>query len=160
MGLDEDDNGKNEVGRLLNLFTSYDGSVGCSETGMSDSVGGEAGPCVYGHIWKNLTQVVHHEEVGHYEEVLVDYAWKKEYRCAGSACEDLSWMTYDEIVAHYRKEPHCWSENTLNYDLIELNSYSTAEEVPVYEQQWVVDAAAYDETVVVGQACRRCGKAK
>ncbi len=27
-------------------------------------------------------------------------------------------------------------------------------------QQWVVDAAAYDETVVVGQACRRCGKAK
>lgn len=111
-------------------------------------------PCIAGHDWTTVTQTVNHKEQGHYEDVLVRYEEAMVYECA--VCYD-DYLTLDEYYLHF--DEHLKTSDSLVGVLRERYEVETAL-IPVYENQWVVDKAAYTETVVVGQKCRCCGAEK
>ena len=94
-----------------------------------------------------MTKEVYHEEEGHYETVVVQEEVKEEhYICKGCGA-DLGRSAYDAGVHSVL----CGSSYTTGWVVVQ-------EEVT--EQQWVVDTAAYSETVTTGYKCSSCGATK
>ena len=107
-----------------------------------------------GHNWTEITQLVHHDEVGHYEEVKVEKKVEK-YRCFLCGYK-VKYSTLSEYYAHF-DSTHSDELNAGRlrelYDVVEDWEYS-------YEKKWVVDTKAYDETVTTGYKCSVCGQTK
>lgn len=117
------------------------------------------------HNWVPITSVLHHDEQGHNEKVLVSEAWTEEvpiyeeqYRAICNTCgEDITSNYAEHIKQHmlngeggsYRNEvvQIQVGTNKINHDA-------------VYEDKWVVDKAAWDETVTTGYKCSSCGATK
>lgn len=109
-------------------------------------------PCANGHTWAPVTETVHHDEVGHYETVEHQQSVTK-YKCP--VCYE-KFASLDVYYAHFD------SVHTPSYsgDPIRAlrNQYTTTNETETYTtNEWVVDKAAYDETVIVGYTCSVCG---
>lgn len=114
-------------------------------------------PCKNGHTWLSITETVHHDEVGHYEDVLTGYESVDKYHCASSDCDDSLWFySLDELANHYATVHGI----TVSRDQMISMCYTDHELEPIYEKQWVVDSEAYDETVITGYECSVCGKTK
>ena len=112
-----------------------------------------------------ITSVLHHDEQGHNEKVLVSEAWTEEvpiyeeqYRAICNTCgEDITSNYAEHIKQHmlngeggsYRNEvvQIQVGTNKINHDA-------------VYEDKWIVDKAAWDETVTTGYKCSSCGATK
>lgn len=122
------------------------------------------------HNWVEQTQIIHHDEVGITKTVQVGTNKRTVYYCsycrftlglgddafssdneaditdhqaeAGQAILDAG-GTRDEAIAHALANGFC-----IDYD------------DPVYEEQYVVQSPAYDETVVTGYVCSTCGATK
>lgn len=119
---------------------------------------------VHTHSWEAVTKIVHHDEVGHNEQVLVSAAWTEYVPVYETVClticntcgADITGNTIEHPKKHvlagengsYRTE---YEQRVVGTDVIE----HPAE----YKTQWVVDKAAYDETVVTGYKCS-CGATK
>lgn len=117
------------------------------------------------HNWVPITSVLHHDEQGHNEKVLVSEAWTEEvpiyeeqYRAICNTCgEDITSNYAEHIKKHmlngeggsYRNEvvQIQVGTNKINHDA-------------VYEDKWIVDKAAWDETVTTGYKCSSCGATK
>ena len=109
--------------------------------------------------------MLHHDEQGHNEKVLVSEAWTEEvpiyeeqYRAICNTCgEDITSNYAEHIKQHmlngeggsYRNEvvQIQVGTNKINHDA-------------VYEDKWIVDKAAWDETVTTGYKCSSCGATK
>lgn len=117
------------------------------------------------HNWVPVTTVVHHDEEGHWENVLVSEAWTEEVPiyeerevmiCNGCGA-DLTNLSESDFEDHIFQSGHgSWREewkqvqvgtNKINHDA-------------VYDKKWVVDKAAWDETVTTGYRCSSCGETK
>ena len=118
------------------------------------------------HNWVPITSVIHHDEQGHNEKILVSEAWTEEVPiyedkevmiCNDCGAELNASNCYDHVENHllsggkgsWREE---WRKvqvgtNKINHDA-------------VYEDKWVVDKAAWDETVTTGYKCSGCGETK
>lgn len=112
-------------------------------------------PCAGGHTWVAVTETVHHDEVGHYETVEHQRTVTK-YKCP---------VCYEKFASLDLYYTHFDSEHAPSYsgDPIRAlrNQYTTSNEIETYTtNEWVVDTAAYDETVVTGYKCSVCGKTK
>ena len=117
------------------------------------------------HNWVPIISVLHHDEQGHNEKVLVSEAWTEEvpiyeeqYRAICNTCgEDITSNYAEHIKQHmlngeggsYRNEvvQIQVGTNKINHDA-------------VYEDKWIVDKAAWDETVTTGYKCSGCGETK
>ena len=128
------------------------------------------------HNWVDVTTTVHHDEVGHYETVVTKEAWDEViviqegwseevdtgeycYQCLGCGATFEAWDT-ESLLDHCADEgASYWSApvyETVYHDAVTETVHHEAET----EQQWIVDQAAYDETVVTGQKCSKCGEKK
>ena len=118
------------------------------------------------HNWVPITSVLHHDEQGHNEKILVSEAWTEEVPiyedkevmiCNDCGAELNASNCYDHVENHllsggkgsWREE---WRKvqvgtNKINHDA-------------VYEDKWIVDKAAWDETVTTGYKCSSCGATK
>ena len=105
------------------------------------------------------TTVIHHDEEGHYEEVqvLVSPAWDEEITEVHTVCKGCG---FDYTANHYTEEQideHA-TAHLLNGENGGWKSavvvVGTVHHDAVYttEQQWIVDKAAWDETVVTKEA--------
>lgn len=128
-----------------------------TKTGSENNTAGTTAnnPCAGGHTWVAVTETVHHDEVGHYETVEHQRTVTK-YKCP--VCYE-KFASLDLYYAHFD------SEHAPSYsgDPIRAlrNQYTTSNEIETYTtNEWVVDTAAYDETVVTGYKCSICGKTK
>lgn len=128
-----------------------------TKTGSENNTAGTTAnnPCADGHTWVAVTKTVHHDEVGHYETVEHQRTVTK-YKCP--VCYE-KFASLDLYYAHFD------SEHAPSYsgDPIRAlrNQYTTSNEIETYTtNEWVVDTAAYDETVVTGYKCSVCGKTK
>ena len=125
------------------------------------------------HTWVAQTNVVHHNATGHYETVktgtktVVDKAaWDEEvfdYEemvCLGidgpGSC-DFRTRSIDEMGDHCVDTGHHYTYED-HYKTVHHNAVTHTE--PVYGQKYVVDKAAYDETVTTGYVCSGCGAKK
>ena len=101
-----------------------------------------------GHTWLSISQTVHHNEEGHYEWVEVKSA-SKWYHCPRCSSE---FESLNDYYSHF---------DSNHSDTIFLRDEYTQETIPAeYEEKWIVDREAYDETVITGYRCSICGQTK
>lgn len=134
----------------------------------------------HSHVWEKQYKTVHHDTVGHYENVVVP-AWDEKKL-------ENHWICYGcgkDLNKEYQKYLDTWDERHQKYpnesfmedvdefaayhDLIletGCNSswYSKPVSIIVHHEattkkQWVIDKKAYDEKVVTGYRCA-CGAKK
>ena len=127
------------------------------------------------HDWVEQTKTVHHDETGHNEEVMTgkrtvvdEEAYDEpvyEIKCVCSACgyeADSTDEIGDHMDSHYDPElgyiDASYSVQEVVTDVIHHPEVSHEE--PVYEEQWIIDSEAWDETVVTGYRCSTCGAVK
>ena len=116
------------------------------------------------HSWNPITSVVHHDEEGHYENVLVTEAWTEEVPiyeerevmiCNGCGA-DLTNLSESDFEDHIFQSGHgSWREE---WKQVQVGTNKINHEA-VYEKKRVVDKAAWDETVTTGYKCS-CGATK
>lgn len=133
----------------------------------------------HSHVWKRQYKTVHHDAVGHYEDVTVP-AWdekrqEEHYFCYGCG-KDLT-IEYANYVANWDKWHQQYPDDeflgSLNefagyHDIIlgtgcKSSWYNKLVDVTIHHEatkkQWVMDKKAYDEKVVTGYKCD-CGAKK
>ncbi len=121
----------------------------CTEPQTCNSCGATTGSAA-GHKWTNITQTVHHEEQGHYEDV---QDAKKVQKAMCFVCSNRS-DTLEEYYSHFDST----HSEELNAGFLR-DRYEWKEDW-VYETVtvWVVDKEAYTETIVTGRLCDICGE--
>ena len=105
-------------------------------------------PCTSGHNWVAITETVHHDEVGHYEYVIVkeEGRWYKCPRCGDE------FYSLDSYYSHF--------DNNHSDTSFLRDSYTHGRIPAEYEEKWIVDKKAYDETITTGYKCSVCGQQK
>ena len=116
------------------------------------------------HSWNPITSVVHHEEQGHYENILVSEAWTEEipiyeeqYRAICNTCgEDIT----ENYAQHIKNHMLNGEGGSYRNEVVQVQ-VGTDKIIhdAVYESKWIVDKAAWDETVTTGYSCS-CGATK
>lgn len=119
------------------------------------------------HTWKDETKVVHHDEEGYWDTVVVKEAWVEEVpkydTVARDICNGCGKDITDDIDGHLKSEMLAgnmacggyhteWKQVQVGVDKINHPA--------VTEKKWVVTRPAWDETVVVGSVCSGCGAKK
>lgn len=107
------------------------------------------------HDWQPVYRTIHHDEVGHYENVTVQKTYDEpiyEDRCVCKTCGAV-FKTSAEIGEHL-----LWSDTCENYS-VERVQVGTMHHDAVTEQNYVVDRPASDEPVISGYQCA-CGAVK
>ena len=116
------------------------------------------------HSWNPITSVVHHDEEGHYENVLVSEAWTEEVPIyeeqARSICNGCGADITGNTTEHNRNHVLNGEKGGYHVEYIEVQvGTNKINHDAVYENKWVVDKAAWDETVTTGYKCS-CGATK
>jgi hypothetical protein len=116
------------------------------------------------HNWNPITSVVHHEEQGHYENILISEAWTEEVPiyeerevmiCNGCGA-DLTNLSESDFEDHIFQSGHgSWREE---WKQVQVGTDKITHDA-VYQSKWIVDKAAWDETVTTGYSCS-CGATK
>ncbi|MBQ8052375.1 MAG: hypothetical protein IJ198_01015 [Lachnospiraceae bacterium] len=124
------------------------------------------------HTWVEQTKTVRHDETGHYEEVEVgtrtvideeayeEPVYQAKCICSACGCEtDSAEEMNDHLDSHYDPDLGYIDAGYSVQQVVIDTVYhpEVSHEEPVYEQQWVVDSEAYEETVVTGYKCSTCG---
>lgn len=118
------------------------------------------------HNWVAQTKTVHHDEVGHNEPYVVTEAWDEEVPIYETVEINVCNVCNEEIIGSpaehgkvhalaYEGSGHHseWKEKQVGTDVVHHDA--------VYDTKWVVDQAAYDETVTTGgYKCSGCGATK
>ena len=134
-------------------------------TGGSSNSGGTSKPESHTHNWVAITEQVHHDEEGHWEDYIVSPAWTEEvpiyeeqYRAICNTCgADITGSEASHVRNHmlngengsYRNEPTKVQVGT-----------NKIEHPAVTDKKWIVDKAAWTETVTTGYKCSGCGTTK
>lgn len=114
------------------------------------------------HTWVTNTETVHHDEVGHYEDVVVgtrtvvdeeeydEPVVKTEAVCS---CGEILRTDYD-FALHLGFYPHSYGVEDVIVDYIHHDAVTHEENIT--ETQWIVDSPAWDETISI-TVCSGCG---
>ena len=141
-----------------NTGSSSSGSTGGNTTNKEDA---------HTHSWVPITSVVHHEEQGHYEKILVSEAWTEEVLiyedkevaicngCGADITSNIQQHMKDNALAGNMA---CTGWHT-EYKQVQVGTNKINHDA-VYENKWVVDKAAWDETVITGYKCSSCSATK
>lgn len=119
------------------------------------------------HTWKDETKVVHHDEEGYWDTVVVKEAWVEEvpkYSTEMRAiCNGCGKDITDDVVGHIKSQAlagnyecggHHEEVRQVQVGVDKINHPA------VTEKRWVVSRPAWSETVVVGSVCSGCGAKK
>lgn len=140
-----------------NTGSSNSGSTGGNTTNKEES---------HTHNWIAINSTVHHDEEGHYENILVKEAWIEEIPvyeerevmiCNDCGIELSASNAYDHIENHLLNGGKgSWREE---WKQVKVGTNKINHEA-VYENKWVVDKVAWDEKVTTGYKCNSCGATK
>lgn len=140
-------------------------SENSNSNGGSTSGGTSTQTHTHTHNWVPVTTVVHHDEEGHWENVLVSEAWTEEvpiyeeqYRAICNTCgEDIT----DNYAEHIKKHMLNGEGGSYRNEVVQIQvGTNKINHDAVYDKKWVVDKAAWDETVTTGYRCSICGETK
>ena len=134
-------------------------------TGGSSNSGGTSKPEAHTHNWVAITQQIHHDEEGHWEEYVVTPAWTEEVPiyeeqareiCNGCGADITADPTTHNKNHMLNGEPGGW---TTEYKKVQVGT-NKVEHPAVTDKKWIVDKAAWTETVTTGYKCSGCGATK
>lgn len=135
--------------------------------GSSSNGGGTSKPEAHTHNWVAITEQVHHDEEGHWEEVVVKPAWTEEVPiyeqrevaicngCGADITSNIDKHMTDNILAGNMA---CTGWHT-DWKQVQVGT-NKIEHPAVTDKKWVVDKAAWTETVTTGYKCSGCGATK
>ena len=111
--------------------------------------------------------MVHHDEEGHYENVLVKDAWIETVPVYETQARDIcntcnADLTGTNISAHVKQHMMAGEDkggHRTEWKEVQVGT-ETIKHDAVYEKKWIVDKAAWDETVTNGYKCSSCGETK
>lgn len=135
--------------------TGSSGNSGSSSSGNSGggNSGGSTAPekPAHSHSWTPVTSVVHHEAQGHNETQVVQAAYDEPIYENRSICNGCGKDITNNIEHIFECDPGSYSNKNVQV--------GTKHHDAVTKQVWVVDKAAWDETVTTGHKCS-CGATK
>lgn len=142
-------------------------SGGSSNNGGTSNSGGTSKPEAHTHNWVAVTEQVHHDEQGHWEEYVVSQAWTEEVPVYEQQARDIcntcgADITGTDISAHVKKHMMA-GEATGGHrtEWVQVQTGTNKIEHPaVTDKKWVVDKSAWTETVTTGYKCSGCGATK
>lgn len=117
------------------------------------------------HSWVEVYKDVYHDEVGHWENVLVKEAWiesvpvyEEQYRAICNTCGA-------DITSNYieHSKNHMLNGENGSYKNVPMQvqvGTNTINHDAVYEKKWIVDKQAWTEKVLSGYKCSECGSTK
>ena len=119
------------------------------------------------HTWKDETKVVHHDEEGYWDTVVVKEAWVEEVPkyeqtvlsiCNGCG-KDITGFEGEHVqeqvlAGNMNCSGHHTEVRQVQVGVDKINHPA------VTEKRWVVSRPAWSETVVVGSVCSGCGAKK
>lgn len=119
------------------------------------------------HTWKDETKVVHHDEEGYWDTVVVKEAWVEEVpkyeQKVLSICNGCGKDITGNIDAHLKSEMLAGNMACGGYHSEVRQVQVGVDKInhpAVTEKKWVVSKPAWDETIVVGSVCSGCGAKK
>lgn len=138
--------------------SSTSGSIGGNTSNKEES---------HTHNWVPITSVVHHDEVGHWEDAVVKPAWTESI----PVYEDQAREICNGCGADITADPYAHMEQQMDAGNMKCSGFTTewkqvqvgtnnVNHPAVTEKKWVVDKAAWDETVTTGYKCSSCGTTK
>lgn len=156
-------------GSSSNSKPSTEGSSSNSKpsTGGSSNSGGTSKPESHTHNWVAITEQVHHDEEGHWEDYIVSPAWTEEVPiyeqrevaicngCGADITSNIDKHMTDNILAGNMA---CTGWHT-DWKQVQVGT-NKIEHPAVTDKKWVVDKAAWTETVTTGHKCNSCGATK
>lgn len=117
------------------------------------------------HSWNPVTTTINHPEEGHYEDVVVKEAWTEEVPvfeerevmiCNDCGAELNASNCYEHVEEHLiNGGKGSWREE---WKQVQVGT-NTVNHPAVTEKKWIVDKAAWTETVTTGYSCS-CGATK
>ena len=109
---------------------------------------------IHQHKW--VAKTIHHEEKGHWDNVLVQPAWDEKEMVAVEVCNSCgAELRAEDYVAHQKAHALAGEGGGHHTEWRETGRLIHHE--AVYEKEWVVDRPAWDETYYV---CSECGQRK
>lgn len=138
-------------------------------SGGSSNSGGTSKPESHTHNWVAITEQVHHDEEGHWEEYVVSQAWteevpvyeQRETLICNDCGADLTSMSDSELTAHIKSHILNGGKGSWRTEYKQVQVGTNKIEHPaVTDKKWVVDKAAWTETVTTGHKCSSCGATK
>lgn len=145
---------------------------GSSSSGSGSSNGGgntsTPNPPAHSHSWNPVTDTVWHDEVGHYETVVIKDAWTEEVPIyeerevlicndCGADITSLSEIDFQDHVFGHLENGGKGSWST-DWRQVQVGT-DKINHPAVTEDRWVIDKAAWSETVTTGYKCS-CGATK
>ena len=145
-----------------NSNTSNNNSSNTSSNTNSNTSNGST----HTHSWNPITEQVHNDEVGHWEDVVVKPAWTESIPVYEDQARDIcntcnADLTGTDIAAHVKKHMMAGEDkggHRTEWVQVQVGTNSVNHPA-VTEKKWVVDKAAWTETVTVGHSCS-CGATK
>ena len=149
-----------------NTSSSSSSNKGNSGSSSSSSSSSSSKQDSHTHNWVAQTKVVHHAEVGHNEQVLVQAGYDEQKPIYSNVAHDIC-NTCGADLTNVSASSHV-KQHALNGEatggwrtewVSEITGYETIHHDAQYTTQYVVDTPAYDETVTTGYKCS-CGATK
>lgn len=145
-----------------NSNTSNNNSSNTSSNTNSNTSNGST----HTHSWNPITEQVHHDEVGHWEDVVVKPAWTESIPVYEDQARDIcntcnADLTGTDIAAHVKKHMMAGEDkggHRTEWVQVQVGT-NNVNHPAVTEKKWVIDKAAWTETVTVGHSCS-CGATK
>lgn len=121
---------------------------------------------LHSHNWNPITEVVYHDEVGHWEDIVISEAWTEEIpvydTVARDICNGCGLDITDNVIGHIESQVlagkyECGGHHT-EWKQVQVGT-NTVNQPAVTEKKWIVDKSAWNETVTKGYNCS-CGATK
>ena len=143
------------------LSTSSDNKTNtATTTSKNNSSSSNSSSSQHTHNWVAQTKVVHHDEVGHYEQVKTGTTYFGGEPIVHDICNTCGYdLTANGVAADEHAEYH-WSRDERAGHHTEVLGYTEGHSENQYKTKYIIDQAAYDETVVTGYICNECGAKK
>lgn len=159
-------NNNNDTNKNNSQSSSSNANSNTSNNNSSNTSSNTSNGSTHTHSWNPITEQVHHDEVGHWEDVVVKPAWTESIPVYEDQARDIcntcnADLTGTDIAAHVKKHMMAGEDkggHRTEWVQVQVGTNSVNHPA-VTEKKWVVDKAAWTETVTVGHSCS-CGATK
>lgn len=141
-------------------------SGGSSSPSKPESTPNKPSTPEHTHSWTPITDLLHHDEVGHWENVVITPTWSEEIPVYEDQARDIcntcnADLTGSDIVSHVKAHMMAGEDkggHRTEWVQVQVGS-NTVNHPAVTDKKWIVDKAAWSETVTNGHSCS-CGATK
>ena len=163
----EESNKEVASNRTENSTSSSEVNTGNTNTNNNQSNAGNTSNNTtpsHSHNWNPITEVVYHDEVGHWEDVVISEAWTEEVlvyeEVERAICNGCGLDITDNITGHNREHALNGEQGGWHTEWKQVQvGTNTVNHPAVIEKKWTIDKEAWNETVIKGYNCS-CGATK